>query len=126
MDNLEFTIYTIDLETLQTVADDMYAAGRFELIPPSTTPSGQVKEGTTMMYKQYAKEDECYYIIVRFTYEGIPLYDDQVGLSDGTSSATMGKMDGENPPFTMIGPVCHLLLEQGRASPTHKLALAHI
>ncbi|MFR1753972.1 MAG: hypothetical protein ACLSV7_04590 [Oscillospiraceae bacterium] len=112
VDNLEFTIYTIDLETLQTVADDMYAAGRFELIPPSTTPSGQVKEGTTMMYKQYAKEDECYYIIVRFTYEGIPLYDDQVGLSDGTSSATMGKMDGENPPFTMIGPVCHLLLEQ--------------
>lgn len=91
VDNLEFTIYTIDLETLQTVADDMYAAGRFELIPPSTTPSGQVKEGTTMMYKQYAKEDECYYIIVRFTYEGIPLYDDQVGLSDGTSSATMGE-----------------------------------
>ena len=25
-----------------------------------------------MMYKQYAKKDECYYIIVRFTYEGIP------------------------------------------------------
>lgn len=65
-----------------------------------------------MMYKQYAKKDECYYIIVRFTYEGIPLYDDEVGLSDGTSSATMGKMDGENPPFTMAGPVCHLLLEQ--------------
>ena len=35
--------------------------------------------------------------VVRFTYEGIPLYDDEVGLSDGTSSATMGKMDGENP-----------------------------
>ena len=112
VDNLEFTIYTIDLETLQTVADEMYAAGRLEVIPASTTPSGQVKEGSTMMYKQYAKKDECYYIIVRFTYEGIPLYDDEVGLSDGTSSATMGKMDGENPPFTMAGPVCHLLLEQ--------------
>ena len=112
VDNLEFTIYTIDLETPQTVADEMYAAGRLEVIPASTTPSGQVKEGSTMMYKQYAKKDECYYIIVRFTYEGIPLYDDEVGLSDGTSSATMGKMDGENPPFTMAGPVCHLLLEQ--------------
>ena len=112
VDNLEFTIYTIDLETLQTVADEMYAAGRLEVIPASTTPSGQVKEGSTMMYKQYAKKDECYYIIVRFTYEGIPLYDDEVGLSVGTSSATMGKMDGENPPFTMAGPVCHLLLEQ--------------
>ena len=112
VDNLEFTIYTIDLETLQTVADEMYAAGRLEVIPAATTPSGQVKEGSTMMYKQYAKKDECYYIIVRFTYEGIPLYDDEVGLSDGTSSATMGKMDGENPPFTMAGPVCHLLLEQ--------------
>ena len=112
VDNLEFTIYTIDLETLQTVADEMYAAGRLEVIPASTTPSGQVKEGSTMMYKQYVKEDECYYIVVRFTYEGIPLYDDEVGLSDGTSSATMGKMDGETPSFTMAGPICHLLLEQ--------------
>ena len=60
VDNLEFTIYTIDLETLQTVADEMYAAGRLEVIPASTTPSGQVKEGSTMMYKQYAKKDECY------------------------------------------------------------------
>lgn len=112
VDNLEFTIYTIDLETLQTVADDMYAAGRFEVIPASTTPSGGVKESNTMLYKQYAKKDECYYIIVRFTYDGIPLYDDEVGLSDGTNSATMGKMDGENPPFRIAGPICQLLLEQ--------------
>lgn len=110
VDNLEFTIYTIDLETLQSVADEMYADGRLE-IPPSTTPSGGVKEGS-MGYKQYTKEDECYYIIVRFAYDGIPLYDDEVGLSDGTSSATMWKMDGENPPFTVAGPICQLLLEQ--------------
>lgn len=111
VDNLEFTIYTIDLETLQTVADDMYAAGRFEVIPASTTPSGGVKESNTMLYKQYAKEDECYYIIVRFTYNGIPLYDDEVGFSNGAGNCTWD-FDSENSPFTMVGPGCQLLLEQ--------------
>lgn len=110
-DNLEFTIYTIDLKTLQSVADDMYAAGRFT-DPSIDDPFWPEGKDHTVMYKQYAKEDECYYIIVRFTHDGIPLYDDEVGLSDGTSSRTIDKIEGPNPPFTMAGPVCHLLLEQ--------------
>ena len=111
VDNLEFTIYTIDLETLQTVADEMYAAGRF-IDPSIGDPFWPEGKDHTVMYKQYTNKDECYYIVVRFTYEGIPLYDDEVGLSDGTSSYTVDKMDSENSPFTMAGPICHLLLEQ--------------
>ena len=111
VDNLEFTIYTIDLKTLQTVADDMYAAGRF-IDPSIDDPFWPEGKDHTVMYKQYAKEDECYYIIVQFTHDGIPLYDDEVGLSDGTSSRTIDKIEGPNPPFTMAGPVCHLLLDQ--------------
>ena len=98
VDNLEFTIYTIDLKTLQTVADDMYAAGRF-IDPSIDDPFWPEGKDHTVMYKQYAKEDECYYIIVQFTHDGIPLYDDEVGLSDGTSSRTIDKIEGPNPPF---------------------------
>lgn len=111
VDSLEFTIYTIDLETLQTVADDMYAAGRF-IDPSIDDPNWPVEKDHTVMYKQYSAKDECYYIIVRFLYEGIPLYDSRVGLSDGTNIYTMEKRDGANSPFTISGPICHLLLDQ--------------
>lgn len=103
VDNLEFTIYTIDLETLQTVADEMYAAGRF-IDPSIGDPFWPEGKDHTVMYKQYTNKDECYYIVVRFTYEGIPLYDDEVGLSDGTSSYTVDKMDSEIPRLQWLGP----------------------
>ena len=101
----------INLETLQTVAYDMYVAGRF-IDPSIDDPNWPVEKNHTVMYKQYSAKDECYYIIVRFLYEGIPLYDSRVGLSDGTNIYTMEKRDGANSPFTISGPICHLLLDQ--------------
>lgn len=113
---LQYTVYSLDRDSLQQVADRLYSEGR--LVDPSTLPREDddapwpANKDHNSWYKQFDEEDECYYIVCRFEASGIGLYDGFVGLSDGTKTLTMEKMDAPNAPLEVSGPYCRLILSK--------------